>query len=110
MPKNKLMEMTAVSIFIAIIVSILHGINPSSVSFNVSSMRRHLQQELKKKKITVFPPVENCLLSKSLQVLEVTGIPIFCTCWMPEHVFMFTCTVCKNGFILAISTLPKLKS
>ena len=107
MPKNKLMEMTAVSIFIAIIVSILHGINPSSVSFNVSSMRRHLQQE---KENYCFSPVENCLLSKSLQVLKVTGIPIFCTCWMPEHVFMFTCTVRENGFILAISTLPKLKS
>ena len=50
---------------IANMVSILHGIDPSSISFNVSAMRRNLQQGLENKKITVFP-IENCLLSKSL--------------------------------------------
>ena len=32
---------------IANMVSILHGIDPRSVSYNVSAMRRHLQQGLK---------------------------------------------------------------
>ena len=50
---------------IANMVSILHGIDPSSISFNVSAMRTNLQQGLENKKITVFP-IENCLLSKSL--------------------------------------------
>ena len=40
---------------IANMVSILHGIDPRSVSYNVSAMRRHLQQGLENKKTTVFP-------------------------------------------------------
>ena len=49
-----LMEMTGVHA-IANMVSILHGVDPSSVSFHVSVMRRHLQQGLENKEITVFP-------------------------------------------------------
>ena len=40
---------------IANMVSILHGVDPSSISFNVAAMRRHLLQGLENKKITVFP-------------------------------------------------------
>ena len=89
---------------IANIVSILHDIDPSSVSFNVSVMLRHLQQGLENKKITVFP---HC---KKL-VLKVTGIPIFCQCRMPEHGFTFTCTECKKWFHpLAVNLSPKLNA
>ena len=42
-------------------VSILHGIIPSSVSFNVSVMRTHFQRGHKNKEITVFT-IENCIL------------------------------------------------
>ena len=39
-------------------VSILHGVDPSSISFNVAAMRRHLLQGLENK----FSPIEICLL------------------------------------------------
>ena len=52
---------------------------------------------LENKKITVFPHIK--LFCKSKPMLKVTGIPIFlCTCRMPEHGFMFTCTECKKWF------------
>ena len=44
---------------IANMISILHGIDPSSVCFNVSVMRRHLQQELEIRKLLISP-IENC--------------------------------------------------
>ena len=78
------------------VVSILHGVDPSSISFNVAAMRRHLLQGLENKKITVFPHRKLSFVKKP--VLKVTGIPIFCTCRMPEHGFMFTCTECKKWF------------
>ena len=43
---------------IANMISILHGIDPSSVSFNVSVMRRHLQQGLEIRK-SLISPIEN---------------------------------------------------
>ena len=46
---------------IANMISILHGIDPRSVSFNVFFMRRHLQQGLKLRK-SLISPIENCLL------------------------------------------------
>ena len=69
-------------------------------------MRRHLQQGLGNKKITFFP--HRKLFCKNKPVLKVTGILIFCTWHMPEHGFMFTCTECKNGSILAINLSTKL--
>ena len=41
---------------IANMVSILHGVDPSSISFNVAAMRRHLLQGLENKKNHCFPP------------------------------------------------------
>ena len=55
-------------------VSILHGIDPRSVRYNVSAMRRHLQLGLRNKKISFFP-IEN--FCKNKPVLKVTGILIF---------------------------------
>ena len=81
---------------IANMVSILHGIDPRSVRYNVSVMPRHLQQGLENKKIIVFP--HRKLFCKNKPVLKVTGILIFCTCRMPEQGFMFTCTECKKWF------------
>ena len=62
---------------IANMVSILHGVDPSSVSFNVSVMWRHLKQGLENKKITVFPHRKLSFVKKP--VFKVTGIQIFCT-------------------------------
>ena len=58
----------------------------SSISFNVAAMRKHLLQGLQNKKITVFPHRKLSFVKKP--VLKVTGIPIFCTCRMPEHGFI----------------------
>ena len=48
---------------IANVISILHGIDPRSVTFNVSAMQRHLQQELEIRK-SLISPIENCFLLK----------------------------------------------
>ena len=56
-------------------VSILHGIDPRSVRYNVSVMRRYLQQGLENKKITAFP--HRKLFCKNKPMLKFTGIPIF---------------------------------
>ena len=74
---------------IANMVGILHGIDPSSVSFNVSAMRRHLQQGLGNKKITVL--LHRKLFCKNKPVLKVTGIPIFVhvQCQSRLHVYMY---------------------
>ena len=50
---------------IANMVSILHGIDPRSVRYNVSAMGRRLQQGLENKKITVFS-IENSFVKISL--------------------------------------------
>ena len=83
-------------------VGILHGIDPSSVSFNVSAMRRNLQQGLGNKKITVF--LHRKFFCKNKPVLKVTGIPIFvhvqcqsmASCLHVQNVK--TCTECKKWF------------
>ena len=72
---------------IANMVSILHGVDPSRISFNVAAMRRHLLQRLENKKNHCFPHRKLSFVKKK-PVLKVTGIPIFCTCRMPEHGFM----------------------
>ena len=86
-------------------VSILHGTDPSSVSFNVSARQRHLQQGLKNKKKSVFPLRKMSFVKKP--VLKVTGLPIIV--YMSNgrsdararlHVYMYS---------LAVSTLPGLK-
>ena len=65
---------------IAIMISILHGIDPRSVSFNVSVMRRYLQQELEIRKSLIFPIENVCFFcKKNKHVLKVTVIPLFCT-------------------------------
>ena len=82
---------------IANMISILHGIDPRSVSFNLSVMRRHLQQELEIR-TSLISPIENCFFVKkqtNKPVLKLTGIPVFCTWRMPEHGSVFTCTECK---------------
>ena len=77
-------------------VSILHGIDLSGVSFQVPPMRNHLQQGLENKNITSLP--HRKLASVKHPLLKGSGIPIFCTCRMPEHGFMFTCTICEKWF------------
>lgn len=76
--------------------NILHGIDPSGVSFQVSAMRNHLQQGVENKHITAFS--RRKLASVKHPLLKVSGISVFCTCRVPEHGFMFTCTICEKWF------------
>ena len=52
--QQTLMEMTVGSMPLQTMVSILHGIDPGSVSLNVSVKRRHLQQELENNSLLCF--------------------------------------------------------
>ena len=55
-------------------VSILHGLDPSGVSFQVPAMRSHLQQGLENKNITTLP--HRKLASVKHLLLKVSGTPI----------------------------------
>ena len=81
---------------IANMVSILNGIDPSGITYTVSKMRDHLMKGLENKNITVFPHRKLSVVRKPL--IKVTGIPLFCTCRMPDFGFMFTCSKCKQWF------------
>ena len=93
---------------IANLLSILHGIDPRSVRYNVSVMWRHIQQGLENKKITVFP--HRKIFCKNKPVLKVTGIPIF------VHVACQSMASClhvqnvKDGSILAVNLSTKLNA
>ena len=65
MPKTGYFENDCWAYAIANMVSMLHGIYHRSVIYNVSAMRRHLQQGLENEKITVFP-IENSFVKINL--------------------------------------------
>lgn len=81
---------------IANMVSILNGIDPSGIRYTVPKMRDHLIKGLEAKNITAFP--HRKLSNVKQAVLKVTGIPLFCTCRMPDSGFMFTCSKCQKWF------------
>ena len=82
---------------IANMASILHGVDPSSISFNVAAMRRHLLQDLENKKKSLFSPIENCLLKKYFVHVACQSTA---SCLHVQNV--------RNGSILAVNLLPKL--
>ena len=89
-------------------VSILNGIDPSGITYTVSKMRDHLMKGLENKNITVFPHRKLSVVRESL--IKVTGIPLFCTCRMPDFGFMFTRSKCKQCFHPRCQTVLQLGS
>ena len=58
---------------IANMISILHVIDPRRVSFNVSVMRRHLQQKLEIRK-SLISPIENCFFFEKKKTKNKTSL------------------------------------
>ena len=72
---------------IAVMVSILNGIDPSCITYTVSKMRDHL---LRGWKINHYRFPHRKLSIIKQPPLKISGIPSFPTCRIPDYVHMVT--------------------
>lgn len=95
---------------IAFLVELLFGGDPTAVLFDVSKLRPHLHESLKKQQFTTsFPkspfPRVHTLLKAPIH------IPVYCVCRMPyfeeEAVHMAECDRCHNWYHRKCIVIPK---
>jgi hypothetical protein len=80
---------------IANLISMVNGIDPSEIMYKQTLMRKHLEECLECRVLSVFP---NSPVDRSLRLKESHVEQLYCSCHMPDEGFYFSCKICKAWF------------
>ena len=82
---------------IANALSLVHGVHPSEVDYNISEMRDHLKNSIENRDFSeLFPHVPNTTRDSNNCVTKTERIK--CICRMPDDGLYFECTQCGKDF------------